>query len=426
GCSRRRPEKAERGLPRGGLRPRADGARRRARAARAGETGARRPGVRLRGRRRRGRGHPARQRGGVRQVGRRPPGAARRQQPRHLRRIVRPATARSAAARPGGRAGARAPRGRSRRRPRRGGHRRAHGLLQPGLGVDGGLRRRDGRRAAVVPAVLVDLRRAGREPGGSGRGRRLRRAGRHPRHHDARLAPARPRPGPPAVRAGQGHRAVHVGPGLPPARGRARGGYRTPRAAAPAHSGRRAGAGDDGEGVAGVVPRQPAFPAPPRRGRDLPGHLLPPVDHLGRSRLAAVEDAAADPAQGSAAPRRRPPRARRGRGRHGRQHPRWAAGRPVDRRAGRAARDRGCRRRPGTGAAGQRHPQRRRRVHRGGAGCLGGPARPALRVGAGAGRRGGRAAGDLRRARRVRPDAGPDRAHRRRPALARPPAPRGL
>ena len=70
----------------------------------------------------------------------------------------------------------------------------------------------------------------------------------------------------------------------------------------------------------------------PRRRRDVPRHLLAAVDHLGRPGLAAVEDAAADPAQGRAAPRRRPPRARRGRGRRHREAPtaagRWTARSP--------------------------------------------------------------------------------------------------
>ena len=49
-------------------------------------------------------------------------------------------------------------------------------------------------------------------------------------------------------------------------------------------------------------------------------------------------------------------------------------------------------RRAGAGAARQRHPQRRRRLHRGRARRAGGAAGPAVRVGPGAGRRGGRRA----------------------------------
>ena len=96
--------------------------------------------------------------------------------------------------------------------------------------ADGGLRRRDGRRprwfqlywcnsdelveslvgraeAAGCEALVVTLDT-----------------------HDAGLATARPRPRPPAVRAGQGHRAVHQRPGVPAA---GRGAARPPAAAGP-------------------------------------------------------------------------------------------------------------------------------------------------------------------------------------------------
>ena len=223
GRSRGRPPASERGLPRRRVRPPPAGADGRAGAAGEREAGAEPARLLLRGRRRGRRGHPAGQPRGVRQVGRRPPGAAGREPARHLRRAVRTATPRPAAARPGGRAGTRARRGRPGGGAGRGVARRADGLLQPGVGVDGGVRRGDGRRPPLVPAVLVDVRRTRREPARPGRGGGLRRARGHPRHHDARLASPRPRPRAPAVRARQGHRAVHVGPGVPPA-GRGAGG----------------------------------------------------------------------------------------------------------------------------------------------------------------------------------------------------------
>ena len=63
----------------------------------------------------------------------------------------------------------------------------------------------DGRRAALVPALLEHVERARRQLRRARRGVRLRGDRRHPRHDDARLALPRPRPR------------------LPPVRGRARG-----------------------------------------------------------------------------------------------------------------------------------------------------------------------------------------------------------
>ena len=85
---------------------------------------------------------------------------------------------------------------------------------------------------ALVPAVLEHRRGARRQPRRAGRGDRLRGARRHPRHHDARLAAAGPRPRLAAVRAGPGHRAVHLRPAVPASSSRERvAARRRPRAA---------------------------------------------------------------------------------------------------------------------------------------------------------------------------------------------------
>src|SRR3954447_17865929 len=126
--------------------------------------------------------------------------------------LVRPAAARTAAPRSGRGTRARAPGGRPGGGPGRRIHRRPDGVRQPGVGVDGGLRRGDGGRSALVPAVLVDLGRAGREPAGAARGRRLYRCGRHARDHHPRLAPLGRGLRLPAVRARQGDRPVPLRP----------------------------------------------------------------------------------------------------------------------------------------------------------------------------------------------------------------------
>jgi hypothetical protein len=85
--------------------------------------------------------------------------------------------------------------------------------------VHGGVRRGHGGRSALVPALLVDLRRAGREPGRAGRG--------------GRAATPSSSPSTPRCSAGaratstsgtcrsrwEGHRAVHVRPVFRPPRG---------------------------------------------------------------------------------------------------------------------------------------------------------------------------------------------------------------
>ena len=125
---------------------------------------------------------------------------------------------------------------RPRRRARRRGRGRADGDLEPGVDADGGHRRRARRQPAVVPALLVDLGRSGREPRLARRGDRRRGDRGHARHDDARLAHARPRHRLPAVPARQGHRPVHERPGLPPTARRAAGGRVRHRDAASSRS----------------------------------------------------------------------------------------------------------------------------------------------------------------------------------------------
>ena len=89
--------------------------------------------------------------------------AARRLRARHARRAVRPHAADAVPARARSACSSwctATPTSPSRAPPPR---RRADGLLQPGVGADGDVRRRDGRRAALVPALLEHGRRAGRE-----------------------------------------------------------------------------------------------------------------------------------------------------------------------------------------------------------------------------------------------------------------------
>ena len=67
-------------------------------------------------------------------------------------------------------------------------------LLEPGVAPDGGDGARDGRRAALVPALLEHVERARREPRLTGGGCGCSRDRPHARHDDARLAHPRPRP----------------------------------------------------------------------------------------------------------------------------------------------------------------------------------------------------------------------------------------
>ena len=185
--------------------------------------------------------------------------------------------------------------------------------LERGVVVDRGDRRGDGRRAALVPALLDQRPRDHREPPLARRGGRLLGGRRHARHADPRLAPARPAKGVPPVHQGRGLRAVLHRPRLPgEARQAARGG--------PA-DGRR----DD--------------------ARDVPA---PPAD-VGRPRVAPRADLAADARQGRAHGRGRRARARRRRRGRDRLEPRRAAGGRRRRGARRARR----------GARGARRPTRR-------------------------------------------------------------------
>ena len=79
--------------------------------------------------------------------------------------------------------------------------RRAVRALERGVALDRGGRRGDGRRAALVPALLGQRPRGRRELRRAGRGGGLRRDRRHARHAAAGLAPARPAQRLPAVPA---------------------------------------------------------------------------------------------------------------------------------------------------------------------------------------------------------------------------------
>ena len=81
--------------------------------------------------------------------------------------------------------------------------------FQRRVALDRGSRGCDGRRAAVVPALLGQRPRGGREPRAQGRGVGLLRDRGHARHPDARLASTRPPQCLPAVSPGRGDRPVH-------------------------------------------------------------------------------------------------------------------------------------------------------------------------------------------------------------------------
>ncbi len=106
---------------------------------------------------------------------------------------VRAPPARPAPARPRGRARPRPPAGRPRRSAGRRRAGRAVRVLVAGERTHGNVRRRDGRRAAPLPALLEHRRCRDRELRAPRRSLRLRRDRAHGRHHAPRLAPARPR-----------------------------------------------------------------------------------------------------------------------------------------------------------------------------------------------------------------------------------------
>ena len=83
-----------------------------------------------------------------------------------------------------------------------------------GLTLDRGDRGGDGRRPAVVPALLGQRPRRGREPRRPRRGGGLQRDRRHARHARPGLAATRPAQRVPPVPRRRGDRAVHERPGL--------------------------------------------------------------------------------------------------------------------------------------------------------------------------------------------------------------------
>ena len=211
---------------------------------------------------------------------------------------------------------------------------------------DGGVRRGDGRRAALVPALLEHLERAGRELRPARRGLRLRGDRGHARHDDARLAAARPRPRVPAVPRGKGIAQYTSDPVF----------QRLLDDAPPVPAGGRADA--DGRAVARAArPRLPGLVltnlrsgTTARGGRGLPRRRTRARRSPGTTCAFLREhDRAADRAEGRPAPRRRAAgdRARHGRDRSSRT---TAAGRST----ARSARSTRCRRSPRRSTAASR------------------------------------------------------------------------
>ena len=220
--------------------------------------------------------------------------------------------------------------------------------------VDRGHRGGDGRRAALVPALLDQRPRDRRQPAPASRPERLLGGRRHARHADPRLAAPRPPPRLSPVHQGRGLRAVLQRPGLPgEAREAAGGGH--------AHGGR-----DD--------------------ALDVPA----PLSDLGRSRLAPRADRPADARQGRADGRGRAAGRCRRRRRDHRLEPRRPAGGRRGRGSRRARRRARRGRRRGDGADGRRHPPRRGRRQGDGARRGRGARRPAVRLRARGRRPGGR------------------------------------
>ena len=160
---------------------------------------------------------------------------------------------------------------------------------------------------------------------------------------------------------GQGHRAVHERPGVPPPDGATARATATRPTPQPTPQALRTLVAAHAR-VSRPVPEEPAS----GRGRAAVQRFLEiysrAVADLGRPAVPARAHEAADPAQGHPAPRRRAPRARRRRRRHRRLQPRRPPGRRRDRDARRAARRRRGGRRPRAGAARQRRARRRRRL----------------------------------------------------------------
>src|SRR5439155_26086412 len=108
---------------------------------------------------------------------------------------------------------------------------------------------------------------------------RLRGDCRDAGHHDARLAPARPRPRLSPVPGGEGNRAVRQRSGLPTAR--------RPRSAAggwPANACRGAGAVAAGTGLPGLDMGEPALTASAAGSPYVPGRVCASVTEMGRPR----------------------------------------------------------------------------------------------------------------------------------------------
>ena len=221
GEPRLRAHRAVRRVPGGGERHEARRARRRGRARARRTQGDVGRGVRLPRRRGGVGGDHGREPGRVRAVAGLAARAARRGRARPLDRAPRTATGHAVPALAHRRRRARARRRRRGRGPRGIRPRRAVRAVEPGVAPDGGGRRGDGRRVAVVPALLERVARPQRVAAAACRGGRLRGRGRHPRHAPARLARPRPRRRLPAVHARAGHRAVHERPGVRRPRARA-------------------------------------------------------------------------------------------------------------------------------------------------------------------------------------------------------------
>jgi hypothetical protein len=143
------------------------------------------PRLRLRGGRRGPRAHHGQQPRRVRRPADRAAGPARRVGARPVHQAVRPHHPGSPPAGAGGCGRDGSPQRRRGCRPGRGRRGDPHGLLQPGLTFDGGVRGADGWRTSMVPALLEHHRRTGGELPRPGRTLRLRGRRGHARHDAA-------------------------------------------------------------------------------------------------------------------------------------------------------------------------------------------------------------------------------------------------
>ena len=211
---------------------------------------------------------------------------------------------------PARRAGRRArARGRRRRpgdRPRGGRPRHPGRALEPGVDADGARRGRGRRRAALVPALLELVRRAGGE---------LRRPRREDRRRRRSSSPSTPRcsAGVRATSTGRSCRssAAWASRSTP----RIRSSSASSPSASPARAARHRSPGREGAGDAGRRPharrhdppvpralrREPALGRAARGRRDVPRRVLAVRPAVVRSRVPAGAHEAADPAQGDPA-----------------------------------------------------------------------------------------------------------------------------